>query len=289
MLIFPEVSRDRVSAFLAALPLAPVQCAAWGMPRTTGYPTIDYFLSGDLMEHEDAQEHYSEKLIRLPNLSSYYEPTDSYPADVDRAYFRLRDDLPLLLCTQATVKLLPQFDYVFVRIAKELGPSQIIFVGSNDFTEIQGNFMQRLGLAFSQSGMNINDHVKIFKKLEYMHYLALNKLSDVFLDGIGFSGCVTTLDALSQNLPVVTMPLELMRSRQSNGILKMIGVTETIAQDPDAYIDIAVRLCKDRAWRDYISQKIAQNKHKAYRDKECIRGLENFIQDTIRQRATGER
>ena len=37
-------------------------------------PTLDYFLSSDLMEPPDAEQHYTEKLVRLPNLSIYYEP-----------------------------------------------------------------------------------------------------------------------------------------------------------------------------------------------------------------------
>jgi hypothetical protein len=32
-------------------------------------PTLDYFLSSDLMEPPDAAEHYTGQLIRLPNLS----------------------------------------------------------------------------------------------------------------------------------------------------------------------------------------------------------------------------
>ena len=44
-----------------------VQAAWWGHPDTTGIPTIDYFISSDI-EVEDAQDYYSEKLVRqMPN------------------------------------------------------------------------------------------------------------------------------------------------------------------------------------------------------------------------------
>jgi len=45
---------------IAGLRLAPVQCTAWGHPVTSGLPTIDYYLSSQLMEPENAQAHYSE-------------------------------------------------------------------------------------------------------------------------------------------------------------------------------------------------------------------------------------
>ena len=51
-LIFPEIGMDKVSAQLAAQRLAAVwQCVSYGDdPVTSGFPTIDYFLSSDLME-----------------------------------------------------------------------------------------------------------------------------------------------------------------------------------------------------------------------------------------------
>jgi protein O-GlcNAc transferase len=90
VLIFPEIGMDKVSAQLAAQRLAPVQCASWGHPATSGFPTIDYFISSDLMEPTGAADHYSERLIRLPNLSIYYEPADVPAVGIDRAGLGLR-------------------------------------------------------------------------------------------------------------------------------------------------------------------------------------------------------
>ena len=74
VMLYPEVGMDRVAAQLAAQRLAPVQCNAWGHPDTSGFPTLDYYLSSDLMEPPDGAQHYTEQLVRLPNLSIYYEP-----------------------------------------------------------------------------------------------------------------------------------------------------------------------------------------------------------------------
>ena len=81
---------DKVSAQLAAQRLAAVQCASWGHPVSSGFPTIDYFISSDLMEPTRAAAHYSERLIRLPNLSIYYEPADAPRIGLDRAQLGLR-------------------------------------------------------------------------------------------------------------------------------------------------------------------------------------------------------
>ena len=76
VLIYPGLLMDKISLQLAAQRLAPVQCNSWGHPDTSGMHTLDYYLSSDLMEPDDAIEHYTERLIRLPNLSIYYEPIE---------------------------------------------------------------------------------------------------------------------------------------------------------------------------------------------------------------------
>src|ERR1700733_977191 len=69
VLIYPGLLMDHISVKLAGLRLAAVQCNSWGHPETSGMPTVDYFLSSDLMEPLEAAEHYTEQLVRLPNLS----------------------------------------------------------------------------------------------------------------------------------------------------------------------------------------------------------------------------
>src|SRR4051812_31677099 len=68
ILLYPEIGMFHQVAEIAALRLAPVQCTAIGHPQTSGYPTIDYFLSGELIEPPEGDAHYSEKLVRLPNI-----------------------------------------------------------------------------------------------------------------------------------------------------------------------------------------------------------------------------
>ena len=63
---------DPLMTQLAALRLAPIQCVTWGHPVTSGLPTVDYFLSSELMEPKDGQDHYSERLIRLPGIGVCY-------------------------------------------------------------------------------------------------------------------------------------------------------------------------------------------------------------------------
>ena len=278
VLIYPELGMDPVSAQLAAQRLARVQCNSWGHPTPGGLPALDYFLSSDLMEPDNGQEHYSEALIRLPNLSVYYEPLAAPETRVERAELGLGADAAVFWCCQSLYKYLPRYDAVFPRIARAVGAKCRFLFIDHQLGEVVGAiFRARLEAAFAAEGLSAAEHCVFLPRLSPERFMAVAAGCDVFLDSIGWSGCNSTLEALAVDLPVVTLPGELMRGRHSTAILRMIGVSETIAASVEEYVAIAARLVTDGAWRAGIRAKIAANKHRAYRDRACITALENWL------------
>jgi len=288
VLIYPGLLMDDTSTLLAAQRLAPVQCNSWGHPETSGIPTLDYFLSSELMEPADAAEHYTERLIRLPNLSVYYEPIEPEPCLMNRAALGLRADAPVFWCGQSLYKFLPQFDFVFAEIARHANNCQFAFLQYQGTQQITEMFRQRLDRAFALSGLRTSDHIVFLPRLSQSEYSAAIGLCDVFLDSIGWSGCNSTLESLPHNIPIVTMPGPLMRGRHSAAILRMMGMTETIAADCDEYIAIAARLAKDSDQRQALRRTISSNKHRLFRDRECIEALQQFLDRTARQQPNGQ-
>jgi len=276
ILIFPEFGMDPMTVKLGCLRLAPIQMTSWGHPDTSGLPTIDYYLSSDLMEPENAQEHYTEKLVRLPNLSIHYIPLVIQPEELKKPDIGLKEDEIFFWCCQSLYKYLPNHDDVFSRIAKELDNSKFVFIKheSEDITEV---FRQRLNHAFTALGLDYQKHCLFLSSLNDRKFAGTTALADVFLDSIGWSGCNSTLESIAHNIPVVTLPGELMRGRHSLAILKMMGIEETIASNKAEYIQIAIRLGKDAQYRQYISQQVADNKHKLYGDLKPVRALEDFL------------
>jgi predicted O-linked N-acetylglucosamine transferase (SPINDLY family) len=281
VLIYPEVGMDPATVQLAALRLAPVQCVSWGHPNTSGLPTLDYYLSSDLMEPPDGEEHYSERLVRLPNLSIHYAPPEINPAAVDRSHFGLRDDSLVYFCAQSLFKYLPQHDEVFPRIAKLAGPCRFVFLEYGKSGEINRRFLARLEKAFAAHGLRAGDYVALLPQQDPPHYQALNLLTDVFLDSMEWSGCNSTLEAISFARPIVTLPGRLMRGRHTYAILTMMGLRETIAESVDDYVRIAVRLGTDAGWRHQVSDSIRTSATRLYRDMEAVHGLERFLEVAV--------
>ncbi|MDY7024163.1 MAG: hypothetical protein SWJ54_22910, partial [Cyanobacteriota bacterium] len=276
ILVYPEIGMDAPTMQLAALRLAPVQCTAWGHPVTTGLPTIDYFLSSQLMEAENAESHYSETLVRLPNIGvAYPKPKDIPTLTKSRSDFNLPEDAVVYFCCQAPFKYLPQYDYILAEIARQVPNSKFLF--------LRGTLLiSRLERTFVAVGLNHEKYCIHLSIPERSDYLMLNLLSDVFLDTFTWSGGNTSLEAIACNLPIVTCPGEFMRGRHADSFLKMLGVTDTIAQNEAEYIDIAVKLGLDLTWRENISQRMSQRHDNLFEDQVCVKALEEFYQNVVR-------
>ncbi len=282
VLIYSGLLMDTSSLQLAAQRLAPVQCNSWGHPETSGLASLDYFLSSDLMEPPEAQCCYTEKLVRLPNLSIYYEPVASEPVAITRAELGLRPGATVFWSAQSLYKYLPQYDDVIVRIARAAPDCQFIFLRHFGGAHITRTVRERLARAFSAAGMRADDYCVFLDRMSQSKFAAAAGLSDVFLDSIGWSGCNSALESLPQGLPIVTLSGEFMRARHSAAILQMMGVTETIAASIEDYAAIAVRLANNPAQRLALRERMKANAHKVYRDRACIAALEDFLERAVR-------
>lgn len=281
ILIFPDIGLSPKVQVLSAMRLAPIQCSAWGHPITSGSPNIDYFLSSELMEPNNADEHYTETLIKLPNLGfSIIEPAIP-KLTKHRSDFQIPENSIIYLCCQSIFKYLPIFDDVFPKIVQRNPQAYFVLIDTHPTTGIIKYLKERLRIAFRRYELNYEEWFIFIPALSFEEYLMVLQLSDIFLDTFAWSGGISSIDAITCGLPIVTYPGEMMRSRQSYGMLNMIGVTETIAKNETDYIEIAVRLGQDSQWRQSVVDKIWANKYKLFNDKSCIVALELFFEQAI--------
>jgi protein O-GlcNAc transferase len=283
VLLIPGIGMDDLTLRLAALRLAPVQAASWGHPDTTGLPTIDDYLSSALMEPPEGDRHYTERLIRLPNLSIWYEPREVAPEKLTRAEIGVPEDAVLYWCCQSLYKYLPRYDDVFARIAAEVPAARFVFIKYPHGEKVTRLFRERLALAFARSGGDAERHCLFLAPMSAARFAAVGRLADVFLDSLGWSGCNSTLEALAGDLPVVTMAGDLMRGRHSAAILALLDMPELIAADLDGFVELAVALGLSPERRRVLKEGIARRKHRLYRDAAAIAGLAAYLDDAARR------
>ena len=285
ILVYPEIGMDGATAALAAQRLAPVQCVAWGHPETTGFPTLDYFLTSAAMEPPNGQDHYTEQLVRLPNLSIYYEPPAVAAAPIGRAELGLRTDAVVFWSPQSLYKYLPRHDCVFAEIADRVGNCQLVFIRFPYGDHVTNIFRDRLDRAFAARGLAAGDYCVFLPPLDQQRFAAAAGQCDIVLDSIGWSGGTTTLESLAHDLPIVAMAGPLMRGRHTSAMLELMDLPQTIAASPDEYVAVADRLARDVEWRTGIRRQIATRKHRLYRDRSCISALEAFFESAAAARS----
>ena len=281
ILVYPEIGMHPDALTFSAMRLAPVQCAAWGHPTTTGSSAIDWFVSCEAMEPAGAQAHYTERLAMLPGLGTRYD-LPAVAAGATRAEFGVPEDRLLYLVPQSLFKIHPDNDALVARVlATEPRAVAVMFDSSQPW--VTQAFRERLGRAMSQAGVDLASRVVFLKpNLQHAAYLRLNRVCDVMLDTLHWSGGNTALDALAAGLPMVALPGELMRGRQSMAMLRIAGVPELVTANAEEYVARAVALGNDAAARREISQRLAAGREALFGRDEPVRALEDFLERAAR-------
>jgi predicted O-linked N-acetylglucosamine transferase (SPINDLY family) len=274
--LYPEVGIDRNTLALANLRLAPRQLAAWGHPETTGLPTIDEFLSADAFEPADADGHYSERLVRLPNLGVFYRPYAVPPAPIDRAALGIASDVPLLICPGTPFKYHPRDDAVLVEIARRLGACRFVFF-TYERPALSRRLGARLAAAFVAAGLDPERYLVWIPWQSRESFLGLLACAHVYLDTLRFSGFNTLMQAVEMGLPCVSHEGLYLRGRLGSGILRTLDIPELIAEDHASYVEIAVRLASDSVYRDAIAARMRLAAPRTYADRGAVQALERTL------------
>lgn len=243
VLVQPEVGMTPLSYLLAAMPVAPVQCAGWGHPTTTGGEAVGHYFTCGAMEPGEARAHYSEELIALPGLGVSYPMPETAPAFA-RAQMRLPEDRRLYVCPQSLFKIHPAMDAVFARLlAADPGGALVFFQATaRGVTE---RFAARLQRSLSAQGVAPGSQLKFLPRMNPAAFRRVLAAADVVLDTTHWSGGNTTLDAIAAGTPVVTVPGRFMRARQTAAMLAMLELPELVAPSPDALVDSALAVAAD--------------------------------------------
>ena len=275
VIIYPDLGMNARTFAMAGMRLAPLQCAGWGHPVTTGHDNIDVYFSVREMEPPEAEEHYSERLVMLPGIGTSYR-CPAVPDPATRSSLGLPENAILYLFPHSLFKIHPHNDELLVDIL-ESEPQAVIVMFRSREQVINQQFSQRLAREFAKRKLPADGRLKILPRVSHQDYLRANLACDVMLDSLYWSGGNTALDAIACSLPMVSLPGDFMRGRQSLAMLSSLGLTELIADSKEDYVRIALRLGRDQDFRDGISTVLAKRSNQLFDQKAPIRALEEFL------------
>lgn len=251
VLIYPEPQGSQLIQLMAGIRFAPVQCAAFGNPLTTGLQSMDYFFVPDGAEVKDAAPYYREQVIRLEGLG-VLTPAVPVPAHRERAAFGLGVEDHVVLVSQQLQKWTPHFVDAVLHILSADPVAVLVYFNVTSGVSTRA-FESHLRARFIASGLDFGSRTRAMGMLGRADYLALHKCADVALDTFGFSGGSSTLDAVAAGLPVVSIDGRALRGRQSAAILRAAGQAINVVDRGDAFISRALAVLMNRPAKPDLS------------------------------------
>lgn len=221
---------------------APVQVTAYGYVTTTGLKNMDYRLTDPWCDPEGRnQEHYSERLWRLPFGFNCYAPPTDLPEPVPAPS---RQSGYVTFASFNNLNKVPpvMFD-VWAKILSLVPGSRIVI---KDEALGKEDVRQRILERFT-AGNVTTDRVELLPRARTLgeHFEIFSKV-DIALDSFPYNGTTTTCETLWMGVPVLAIIGTHHQARVSYSILSRIGLEILAANSVEKLIALAVGLAKNQ-------------------------------------------
>lgn len=259
-LVFPEPQGSPLMLLTAALRCAPIQCAGYGNPLSTGLPSMDYFLAPDAAEVPAPAPHYREQVIRLAGMGTRIEAPPRVAART-RESFGLADDAHYYLVSQQLQKWSPSFIDTVMTVLQRDPRARIVRFPHGSAGVSSLAFDALLRARCRDAGVSMDERFITRPWMTWLEFLALHHAMDVSLDTWPFSGGSTTVDALAQGLPVITHEGMFLRGRQSAALLRAHGAGDCVVPARHQVASRAVEVASSRARLASVDAKRSEPRH----------------------------
>jgi predicted O-linked N-acetylglucosamine transferase (SPINDLY family) len=213
---------------LLTLRPAAIQVNYLGYPGTLGADCMDYIIADEFVIPADAEDHYSEHVVRLPGSFQANDARRAASGRSRRAQAGLPEDGPVLCCFNTSHKLTPPVFDIWMRLLGRCAGSVLWLLAGSSLT--------RSNLAHEASRRGIAPERIVFApRLPYAEHLARLSLADLYLDTLPFNGGASASDALWAGVPVLTCAGEAFASRMAGSLLHALCLPELIAHDLEQY------------------------------------------------------
>jgi protein O-GlcNAc transferase len=220
---------------------APIQISYLGYPNTTGLPQIDYRITDHVADPDDADEFYSETLIRLPRcflafVAPDHAPEVGPPPLVRNGHVTFGSFNNLAKVNGKVVAL-------WAEVLRAVPQARLLLKASGSGDPTAQHHLRR---AFAAAGVEPD-------RIEFAPYAATARAHlesyrevDVALDTFPYNGTTTTCEALWMGVPVVTLVGERHAARVGASLLSAAGFAAGIAERPTDYVTTARLLAEQR-------------------------------------------
>ncbi len=218
---------------------APLQVGFLGFPGTSGASFMDYLIADAIVIPDSLAQHYTEKMIQLPEPylpGGLSKPTVQPPG---RAAAGLPAEGVVFCSFNAPYKLTPPLFGAWMQILTRVSGS-VLWIG-----KMPGAAHERLRREARRCGVAPERLVFAARSVTREDHRARLSLADLFLDSFPYNAHSSARDALAAGVPLVTLRGESFASRVATSLLHAVGLAHLSVSSLEDYIDTAVRLSVD--------------------------------------------
>ncbi len=226
---------------------APVQITWLDYLSTTGLEAMNYRITDNVADPPGSDAFHSEALLHMPHTQWCWTPPGDAP-DVN-ALPAIRNGFITFGSFNNAQKLSDVTLDLWRSLLAVLPDSRITLAGVPE-----GRARERIAGALACAP----ERIAFLPRVDIATYRSNIAEVDIALDPMPFSGATTTLDALWQGIPVLTLPSATSYSRSTASLLTHLGLTDWIAADVEDFVRRAQALAADKYALGTLRQQLRE-------------------------------
>jgi predicted O-linked N-acetylglucosamine transferase (SPINDLY family) len=216
---------------------APVQVAWLAYPASTGSSAMDYALSDPWLAPPGAEDHYIERIVRLPETFWCYDPLDERDIPIG-SLPAATNGFVTFSCLNNFCKVNESVIGLWAAVLRAVPSSRLILLCP------KGSHRERTLSIFEREQIAAN-RIEFLSFQPRRQYMETYARADIGLDTIPYNGHTTSLDSFYMGVPVVTFAGKTAVGRAGVCQLMNLGLPDLIASTPEQFVQTAAALAGD--------------------------------------------
>jgi len=257
---------------------APIIVNYLGYPGTMGSKCYDFIIADEIILPKNERKNFVETVAYLPNC---YQPKQDKITIRNKNFSKKDVGLPensfVFASLNNNFKITPIIFKAWMEILKKTENS-VLWILVDDITA-----KKNIEKEATNCGVNINKIIYA-SRVSYKNHLKRLKFIDLFLDTFPYGAHTTAKEAINMGIPLITIMGNSFASRVASSILSDIGLQKLITKNIEDYVNLAVKLKKDKNELSKIKNylKKSETLDKIHNHKKFTRDLEKIYIEMLK-------
>lgn len=267
-------------AFIAPQLKSAITINWLGFPGTMGFfqerSLYDYILADEFIIPREDEKYYAESIIRFPFP---YQPNNADRSQINkktRQDYNLPDDAIVYCAFNQSFKISEIIFNTWLGFLKQYPKSILWLTHSNNWaTDNLKKYAEKSGV--------LPERIIFASRVTNTEHIARHALADIYLDTLPYNAHTSASDALSMDLPIVTIIGNTFSSRVAGSLLHSLDLDELITKNLEEYIKCVAKLTEDLNYRKNIIERLKKAKINSaiFKPQLFVKNLEEIYQKLI--------